>query len=116
MNGDCVQPGFDYFENKFWTEFLPIVNAFKAARFFKVTELKPTASSIYELKVFSFLEDVILNLKAELAEYLGLAVGVTKIDIFEWWLKKSYHTGLQHIRKSFCASHPLLQQREFSVL
>ena len=81
---------FDYFENKklkFWTEFLPIVNAFKAARFFnpeKVTELKPTASSIDELKVFSFLEDVILNLKAE---YLGLAVGVTKIDILEWWLK-----------------------------
>ena len=60
---------------KLTTQFLPIVNAFKAARFFnpeKVTELKPTASSR-----ISFLEHVILNLKAE---YLGLAVGVTKID------------------------------------
>ena len=86
----CVQPGFDYLENKLWTEFLPIVNAFKTARLFnpeKVTELKPPASTIDELKVFSFLEDAILNLKAELAEYMGLAEGVTKIDILEWWVK-----------------------------
>ena len=67
-----MQTGFDYFENKFWTEFLPIVNAFKAARLFnpeKVSDLKPTASTIDELKVFAFLENVISNLKAELAEY-----------------------------------------------
>lgn len=55
----CVQPGFDYFEDKFWTEFLPIVNAFKAARLFnpeKVTDLKTTASSMEGF--FSFLEDL----------------------------------------------------------
>ena len=69
-----VQPGYDYFEDKFWTEFLPIVNAFKAARLFnpeKVTELKPTASTIDKLKVFSFLEEAIMNLKAELADSRG---------------------------------------------
>ena len=37
----------------------------------------------HPLLLFSFLEDVILNLEAKLAEYLGLAVGVTKIDILE---------------------------------
>ena len=68
----CWQPGFDYFENKFWIEFLPIVIAFefKAARLFnpeKVSDLKPTASTI---EVFAFLVNAISNLKTELAEYL----------------------------------------------
>ena len=50
----AAEPGFDYFENKFWIEFLPIVIAFEAARLFnpeKVSDLKPTASTI---KVFAF--------------------------------------------------------------
>ena len=29
--GGCVQPGYHYSEDKFWMEFLPIANAFKAA-------------------------------------------------------------------------------------
>ena len=64
--------------NKFWTQFLPI-NTFKFQGSYpeKVTELKP-----------SNLEDVIFNLKAELAEYL------------------------QHTRNSFCASHSLCCNRE----
>ena len=110
---------FDYFENKFWTEFLPIVNAFKAARFIKVTELKPTASSIDELKVFSFLEDVILNLKAELAEYLGLAVGVTKIDILEWWLKneeKLPHWAAAYKKIILCQPSSAATERVFSIM
>ena len=50
-------------------------------------------------------------------EYMGLAEGVTKIDILEWWVKneEKLQTGPQHTRKLCCASHPLLQQREFSV-
>ena len=58
----CNLHGFDYFENKFWIEFLPIVIAFKAARLFnpeKVSDLKPTASTI---EVFAFLVNVISNL------------------------------------------------------
>ena len=46
-------------------EFLPIVNAFKAARLFnpeKVSDLIPTASTI---EVFAFLVNVISNLKTE---------------------------------------------------
>ena len=49
------------------------------------TDLKPTASTIGELKVFAFLENVISNLTAE---YLSLA-GVTKIDILDWWVKNA---------------------------
>ena len=32
--------------------------------------------------------DVILNFKAELAQYLGLADGVAKVDLLDWWIKK----------------------------
>ena len=70
---------------------MPIVNAFKAAaRLFnpeKVTELKLTASTTDEFKVFSFSEDAILNLKAELAEYMGIEEGVTNVNILERWVK-----------------------------
>ena len=45
----------------------------------KVTDLKLVASTIDELKVFSFLEDAILNLKAELAECMGIAGGHTNV-------------------------------------
>ena len=101
---DCVQPSYDYFEKKFWTDFLPIVNAFKAARLFnpeKVTDLNPNGTTVEELKVFPFLEDVIPNLKAELAQYLGLADGVAKsiYSIGGSKTKKNYQAGQQHIRK-----------------
>ena len=52
---NCVQKGFDYFENKFFQEFTPIMEAFKSARLFnpgKVTDIKPTADSVEALKVF----------------------------------------------------------------
>ena len=43
----------------------------------------PNRTTVEELKVFPFLEDVILNLKAELAQYLGLADGVAKVDLLD---------------------------------
>jgi len=49
-------------------------------------ELKPTASTIDEWKVFSFWEDAVLILKAELAEYIGIAVGVTNVSSLDWWV------------------------------
>ena len=54
----------------------------------KVSDLKPTASTI---KVFDFprLVNVKSNLKTELAEYLSLAEGVTKIDILDWCVKNA---------------------------
>lgn len=56
----CVQKGLDYFEEKFFHDFLPIMNAFESARLFnpgKVTDLKPTATTIDSLRAFPFLRD-----------------------------------------------------------
>ena len=47
----------------------------------------PNHTTVEKLKVFPFLEDVVLNLKAELAQYLGLADGVAKVDLLDWWIK-----------------------------
>ena len=43
----------------------------------------------------------ILNLKAELAQYLGLADGVAKVGLLDWWIKneENYQAGQQHTRK-----------------
>ena len=52
----------------------------------------PNRTTVEELKVFPFLEDVILNLKAELAQD-----GVAKVDLLDWCIKKE--AGQQHTRK-----------------
>ena len=68
-------------------ELLPIANAFKAARLFnpeRITESKPTAQTIDELKVFFFFGGCCFELKAELAEYISIAEGVTNVNILEW--------------------------------
>ena len=59
----------------------------------------PNRTTVEELEVFPFLEDAILNLKAELAQYLGLADGVAKVDLLDWWIKNYYQAGQQHTRK-----------------
>ena len=87
---DCVQRGFDYFEEKFFHEFTPIMDAFKSARLFnpgKVTDLKPTASSVDELKAFPFFQDELINdLKLELPSYLAAADGTPReVNSLEWW-------------------------------
>ena len=55
----------------------------------------PNRTTVEELKVF---EDVILNLKAELAQYLGLADGVAKVDLLVK-NEENYQAGQQHTRK-----------------
>ena len=64
---------------------------FKAASLFhpgKITDLRPDASSVEELKAFPFLADVIPDLKAELPTYLATAEG-TSADVapLKWWEK-----------------------------
>ena len=83
----CVQRGFDYFEEKFFHDFTPIMDAFKSARLFnpgKVTDLKPTASSIDTLKAFPFFQDELVKL--ELPSYLATADGTRReVNPLEWW-------------------------------
>ena len=86
----CVQPGFTYFQIKFWNQLSPLVNAFKAARLFdpnKVTDLHPDASMVEDLKNFHFLEDAIPDLKNELPTYLAFADGVAEVSLVDWWMR-----------------------------
>ena len=87
---NCVQRGFDYFEEKFFKDFTPIMDAFKSARLFnpgKITDLKPTATSVDALKAFPFFQDELINdLKLELPTYLAAADGTPReVNPLEWW-------------------------------
>ena len=70
----CVQPGLQYYQEKFGNDLKESVEAFKAARLFVPTqavELKPDANTIDSLAACPFLtSDVIAKLKSELPSYL----------------------------------------------
>lgn len=77
---DCVQPGLNFFQQKFNVQFLTNVRAFKAIRLccpVHVSVLRPDARSLEELKNFPFVEDAaIANLATELPLHLAAADGV----------------------------------------
>lgn len=87
----CVQPAYDYFEEKFSNDLAVTLSAFKYACYFdpvKIGELKPSAADLDNLKVFTFLagDGQIDGLKAELPRYMALADGVsTVVNKIEWW-------------------------------
>ena len=87
----CVQPAYDYFEEKFSNDLTVTLSAFKYACYFdpvKIGELKPSAADLDNLKVFKFLagDGQIDGLKAELPRYMALADGVsTVVNKIEWW-------------------------------
>ena len=63
--------------------------------------------------MFPFLEDVILNLKAELA--LGLADGVAKVDLLDWWIKlPSWAAAYKKV--ILCQPSSAAVERVFSIL
>ena len=70
----CVQFGFTFFDNKFWSKLLTSVNAFKAACLFhpaKVTDLQPDATMVEDLKCFYFLEPAVSDLKKRITSISG---------------------------------------------
>ena len=74
---NCVQPGFDYYQNRFNGHFGLTVSAFKAARLFnpsKLDYLCPDATSVNSLATFSLLQhdELLSGLKEELPMYLAL--------------------------------------------
>ena len=88
----CIQPGLQFFQQKFSVQFHDTVRAFKAARLacpVQVQTLNPTARSLEELRNFPFVSDTtISNLAQELPLYLGAAEGVTvtcEEDKVSWW-------------------------------
>ena len=93
----CVQPGFDYFNNRFSGVLSSTVAAFKAARLFlpqKVRGLKPDASAVDSLRYFPFLdsETLLESMKLELPTYLAAATDVdsdSDFDVLLWWKQHS---------------------------
>ena len=88
----CIQPGLQFYQEKFSGQFYEIVRAFKAARLscpIKVQSLNPTAASRQELRNFPFItDDIIVDLAQELPLYLAAADGVTvtcENDKLTWW-------------------------------
>ena len=88
----CVQPGLNYFQEKFSVQFRTIVRAFKAARLccpVQVQALRPNAASLEEFRNFPFVDDnTIANLATELPTYLAAADGVTcysEDEKVSWW-------------------------------
>ena len=82
--------GFDYFEQKFFQDFIPIVDTFKSVCLFnpgKITDLKPNAISVDTLKAFPFFTDEhINNFKLESPSYLAAADGTPReVTPLEWW-------------------------------
>ena len=89
----CIQPGFQFYHQKFSVQFHCTVRAFKAARLccpVQVQALNPTAASLEELRNFPFANDdaTIANLAQELPLYLAASDEVTvtcEDDKLTWW-------------------------------
>ena len=76
-----IQPGFDYFRRKFenLSDLTPAINAFKAARLFlpaKINDMMPNATTVASLRTFLDNDQIISDLKSELATYLAAAEDV----------------------------------------
>ena len=89
----CIQPGLNFFQQKFSVQFHTVVRAFKVARLcctIQVQVLKPTADSLEEFRNYPFLNDdsCIASLAQELPAYLAAAEGVTvsnESEKVDWW-------------------------------
>lgn len=101
----CVQPGIQYFHDKFGDDTQMPLAAFKAARLFspiRIHEIQPTAADLDQLKVFPFLVASNLpHLKLELPSYLAKA---SLKQILKFWsggicTRKNCPIGLLFSRK-----------------
>ena len=89
----CIQPGLQFYQQKFSGQFYENVRAFKAACLccpVQVQSQNPTAESLQEFRSFPFIKDdtKIANLAEELPLYLAAAEGVTvtcENDKLTWW-------------------------------
>ncbi len=92
----CVQPAFDYFQTKFHGDLKPAVSAFKAAQLFcthKVNDLQSDSSLVNSVTAFPFLQApflLLINLKAELPQYLACAADLAQeVESLDWWNRHS---------------------------
>ena len=89
----CIQPGLQFYQQKFSGQFYETVQAFKTACLccpVQVQSLNPTAESLQEFRSFPFMKDnaKIAHLAEELPLYQAAAEGVTvtcENDKLTWW-------------------------------
>ena len=86
----CMQPGFEYYQDRFTGSLGLMVAAFKAARLFSPTKiglLHPDATSVDNLRAFPFLHDEDLSgLKEKLPNYPAKASDdAPDVVLLEWW-------------------------------
>ena len=92
--GLCIlmEPGYQYFEDKFRNDLKSALSAFKCLRYFdpaKINELQPSAGDLDDLQVLLFFSSVIIaDLKKELSTYLAAANG-TSVQ----WMQTSWNGG-----------------------
>ena len=82
-----MEPGYQYFEDKFGNDLKSALSAFKCLRYFdpaKINELQPSAGDLDDLQVLPFFSSAIIaDLKKELSTYLAAAANGT---ISVYWL------------------------------
>ena len=86
----CVTQAIQYFKQKFDTDLKLPMLAFKSARYFdpvKAYEIKPGCNDIDDFKLFSFIDNSIINgLKSELPQYLAASEDVSSVtNKLQWW-------------------------------
>ena len=98
---DCVQPGLNFFQQKFNVQFLTNVHAFKAAHLcfpVQVSALRPDARSLEDLKNFPFVDDATIAILAtELPLYLAAADGImcdSEEEKLMWWAASGHSSTL----------------------
>ena len=90
----CVEPGFDYFKQKFDSDLKNSNKIFEVAQLFlpsKITEMNVAAESLGKLSIIPFITTSIReNMKKELSAYVAKATGVdASVNVLEWWEKHS---------------------------
>ena len=87
---DCVEPGLEYFDNTMNGVLKNTLEFFKAARLFnpkKALEMNLDAAAIDCLGIVPFFEaSTIVDLKAELPQYLAKAIDISPdYDLLQFW-------------------------------
>ena len=93
----CIQPGLNFYQQKFSIQFHTTVRTFKVAWLccpMQVQNLNPTAASMEEFRNFPFLDNdnIIANLAREVPDYLAAADGIVMANEEEklaWWAAHS---------------------------
>ena len=114
----CVQPGIQYFEDRYGNDSTFPVNVFKATRLLnpsKVHELQPVADDIDMLSAIPFLLKKLISLRRNSLHILRYQL-VLILQSMSWIggeaTVQNFHVGHQLHREYSLSSHPLQQQRE----